>query len=59
MKKKCGRERGKIGEKSKIFVQNILTFGVKLSRSPFSGEIKFIMQENRLKTLLMLTLHKH
>lgn len=50
MKKKCGWERGKF-EKRQDFLQNIFTFGVKLSKSPFSAEIKFIMQEIKLKTL--------
>lgn len=58
MKKKCGWERGKI-EKIQDVLPNIFTFEVKFCRSLFSAEIKFIMQENKLKTLLMLTLHKH
>lgn len=48
MEKKGGRERRKI-EKRQDFLQNIFTFGVKLSKSPFSAEIKFIIQEKKWK----------
>lgn len=44
---KCGREREEKLRKRQDFLQNIFIFGVKLSKSQFSTEINFIMQENK------------
>jgi len=44
------KEKGEKLRKKKDFVHNVFTFGVKLSKSQFSTDIYFIMQEKKVTT---------